>query len=94
MAPRDHPGGPWEQPDGHEVANDMIFVDFRMISGAVYVSFSGSKCIKIVFFQACFQVIFCGFLIINFDYVEQVYTGIIQILNPEIKFTKVCMESS
>ena len=45
LAPRDHPGGPWEQQDGHEVANDRIFVDFGMISGFVYFSFGGSKCV-------------------------------------------------
>ena len=46
LASRTHPGGPWEQQDGHEVANDRIFVDFGVISGSVYVSFSGSKCLK------------------------------------------------
>ena len=39
LAPRDHPGGPWEQQDGHEVARHRILVDFGMISGPVYVSF-------------------------------------------------------
>ena len=39
LAPRDHPGGPWEQQDGHEVANDRIFVDLGMISGLVSVIF-------------------------------------------------------
>ena len=39
FAPRDHPGGPWEQQDGHEVARHMIFIDFGVISGLVYVSF-------------------------------------------------------
>ena len=43
LAPRDQPGGPCEQQDGHEVANDRIFVDFGMISGLVYVSFWGSN---------------------------------------------------
>ena len=46
MAPRDHPGGPWEQQHGHEVANDRIVIDFGMISGLVYVSFWNSKCFK------------------------------------------------
>ena len=46
LAPRDHPGGPWEQQDGHEVANNRIFVDFGVISGPVYVGFSGPKCFK------------------------------------------------
>ena len=39
LAPRDHPGRPREEQDGHEVANDGIFVDFGMISGPVSVSF-------------------------------------------------------
>ena len=43
LAPRDHPGGPWEQQDGHEVANDRIFVDFGVISGPIYIGFSGLK---------------------------------------------------
>ena len=47
LAPlRDHPGGPWEQQDGHEVANNRIFVDFGMISGLVHVGFPGPKCFK------------------------------------------------
>ena len=45
LAPRDHSGGPWEQQDGHEVVNNTIFVDFGVISGLVYVSFWGSKCV-------------------------------------------------
>ena len=39
LAPRDHPGGPWGQQDGHEVANDRIVADFGVISGPGYVSF-------------------------------------------------------
>ena len=39
LAPRDHPGGPWEQQDAHEVANNRMFVDLGMISGLVFVSF-------------------------------------------------------
>ena len=46
LAPRDYPGGPWGQHDGHEVANARICVDFGMISRLVYVSFWGSKCVK------------------------------------------------
>ena len=46
LAPRDHPGRPREQQDGHEVANDRFVVDLGMISGPVYVSFWGSKCVK------------------------------------------------
>ena len=41
MAPRDHPGGPWQQQDGHEVVNDTILVDFGVTSGPDYVSFLG-----------------------------------------------------
>ena len=37
LTPRD---GPWEQQDGHEVANDMICVDFEVISG-LFMSVSG-----------------------------------------------------
>ena len=58
LAPRDHPGGPWEQQDGHEVANNRIFVDVGLISRPVYVSFWASKCVlELCFFQTCFQVI-------------------------------------
>ena len=42
LAPRDHP---WEQQDGHEVANDRILVDLGMISGLVSVSFWDSECV-------------------------------------------------
>ena len=49
LAPRDHPGGPWEQQDGHEVANDRILVEFGVTSGPVYVSFWDSKCVKNLF---------------------------------------------
>ena len=46
LAPRDHPGGPWEQQEGHEVANNRIFVDFGLISDLVSFSFWNSKCVK------------------------------------------------
>ena len=49
LAPRDHPGGPWEQQDGLEFANNRILVDLGMIPGFVYVSFWGPKCIKNLF---------------------------------------------
>ena len=39
LAPGDHPGGPWEQQDGHEVANNMILIDSGVISGRVSVVF-------------------------------------------------------
>ena len=47
LTPRDHPAKPWEEQDGHEVANDRIFVDFDVISGLMYIGFSGPKCLKI-----------------------------------------------
>ena len=53
LAPRDHPGGPWEQQDGHEVANDKIVVDFGLISGRVFVSFWNAKYVFVCFF-VCF----------------------------------------
>ena len=43
LAPRDHPGRPWEQQDGFEVVNNRIFGDFGMILGPVYVSFWNPK---------------------------------------------------
>ena len=49
LAPRNHPGGPWEQQDGPEVANNRIFFDFGMIWGPVYISFWKQKC-----FETCF----------------------------------------
>ena len=49
LAPRDHPGGPWEQQARHEVANDRIFVDFGVISGRIYVGFSGPKILNFLF---------------------------------------------
>ena len=49
MTPRDHPGGPWEQQEGHEVARHRTFVDLGVISGLVYVSFWISKCVKKLF---------------------------------------------
>ena len=59
LAPRDHPGGPWEQQDGFEVVNNRILVDLGIISGHVYVSFFGFKMLEISFcFLACFQVNF------------------------------------
>ena len=40
LAPRDHPGGPWKQQDGHEIANNRTFVDLGVISGIVLCRFS------------------------------------------------------
>ena len=31
LAPRDHPGGPWEQQDGHEVVRSRLLIDFGMM---------------------------------------------------------------
>ena len=39
LAPRNKPGGPWEQQDGHEVARNRIFIDFEMILGPYFESF-------------------------------------------------------
>ena len=56
MALRDHPGGPWEQQDGHEVANNMIFVDFGVISGLVFLPVFGVQNVfKIVLFFNLFR---------------------------------------
>ena len=54
LAPRDHPGGPWEQQAGHEVANDRILVDFGVISGSVFVSFWSSKYVILFLFLGLF----------------------------------------
>ena len=60
LASRDHPGGPWEQQDGHEVANNRILVDFGLISGPVYVGFWSSKCVFLLFL-----VLFTGRFLID-----------------------------
>ena len=54
----DNPGGPWEQQDGHEAANDNMLVDFGMISGLVYDIFWGSKCVQNRSFVGLFPVRF------------------------------------
>ena len=54
--------------DGHEVANKMIFVDFTMISGRVYVGFSGPKCFKKrLFFKFVSTIFLWRFLTRVFD---------------------------
>ena len=58
LAPWDHPGGPWEQQDGHEVARHRILVDFGVISGLVYVSFWVSKCVFLFLCLGLFSVRF------------------------------------
>ena len=50
MAPRDHPGRSREQQDGHEVANNRIFVDFGVIPGPVDVSFWVQNALNIILF--------------------------------------------
>ena len=49
LAPRDHPGGPWEQQDGREVANNRILVDFG-VTGPVLCQFEGLKMLKNPFY--------------------------------------------
>ena len=51
FAPRNHPGGPWEKQDGHEVANNRIFVDLGVISGLVSVSFWVQNALEFFFFR-------------------------------------------
>ena len=46
LALRDHPGGPWEQQDGFEVANNRMLIEFGMILGRVHVTLWISKCLK------------------------------------------------
>ena len=58
FAPRDHPGGSWEQQDGHELANNMIFVDLGVISGLVYVGFQVQNAVNIVLFLGLFLCYF------------------------------------
>ena len=59
LAPRAHPGG---------LVNDRIFVDFGVISGLAYFSFSGSKCLEIRFiFKLVSRLSFYRFLTRIFD---------------------------
>ena len=68
LAPRDQPGGPWEQQDGQEVVNDRFFVDLGVISGPVLCQLLGFKMRRKSFsFLDYFHVIFYGFLIRMFD---------------------------
>ena len=43
LAPRVHPGGPWEQQGGQEVACHRLWIDFAVISELVYFCFSDPK---------------------------------------------------
>ena len=60
---RDHPGGPWEQQDGFEVIDNRIRLDSGVVSGLVFVSFWGSKYLKIRF---RFSGLFPGHIFIDF----------------------------
>ena len=59
LAPRDYPGGPWTQQDGHEVVRNRIFIDFGVIMGPVYISFLISRSLTFHLFRACFGLV-CG----------------------------------
>ena len=39
FAPPDHPGGPWEQQDGHDGVRNGIFIDFELIWGPYFEIF-------------------------------------------------------
>ena len=54
-----HPGGPWEQQEGHVGVRSKIFNDFGLILGPHFESFLSSDGLNSVFFGACFQVTFC-----------------------------------
>ena len=43
LAPRDHPGGPWEQQDGLEVVQNRISIDFAVILGPYFESLFGTE---------------------------------------------------
>ena len=43
LAPGNHPGKPWEEQDGHELAKDRMLVDLGMISGLIDIVFFLSK---------------------------------------------------
>ena len=58
LAPRDHHGDPWEEQDGHQVANNRIFVDLGLISGPVYICFSGPECLTNCFIVRFVSVLF------------------------------------
>ena len=68
LAPRDYPGGPWEQQDGFEVVNNRICVDLGVMIGRVYAVFRDKNAYKSRF---CFELVsrsfFNGFLTQNVD---------------------------
>ena len=41
LAPRDHPGGPWEQQGAHEMIRNMISMDFVKKSEVILKVFLG-----------------------------------------------------
>ena len=49
LVPRDHPAGPWEQQDGHEVVRNMMFIDFGVILGPVKISFLIARSLRFHF---------------------------------------------
>ena len=57
LAPKDLPGGPWEQQDGLEMVVYRILFDFGVIWGPVYMSFLSSRSFKFCFLGACYQSI-------------------------------------
>ena len=54
-----HPGGPWEQQEGHVGVRSKIFSDLGLILGPHFESFLSSDGLNSVFFEACFQATFC-----------------------------------
>ena len=59
------PEGPWEQQDGHEVANYRMFVDLGVIPGLVYMGFKMRK--KRFIFRLVSRSFFYRFLTRVFD---------------------------
>ena len=49
LAPRDHPGRPREQQDGHEGARNRIFIDLGSIFGTLLRELFGHLCLKFQF---------------------------------------------
>ena len=49
-----HPGGPWEQQEGHVGVRSKIFSDFGLILGSHFESFLNSDGLNSVFFWSLF----------------------------------------
>ena len=49
-----HPGGPWEQQEGHVEVRSKIFSDFGLISGLHFESFLGPDGLNSLFFWSLF----------------------------------------